>query len=370
MQSQPLNEKRKNALQRCLQLLAGKRLLARLFSVVNLGFDGQKRPPKPLQTVCIALPKIDNINRLNLLVVSFALWGCQGPQQSDKESSTDTLQVDSSKIIQPKSKETDSVKAVQEPKETSDESTTQPLGLKTIKDFELNGRKRATKINDSRFAEFLKAFTIYQNSANDSLFHHPDYDLWNTLVYSPDDVVSSEALHFRDSVREIGFVVAASEGSIYLDKDPNFLIRFSPYLSKRMNSFLTEYNEDIWHPFTEDNSIMVSTEEHIRRIVFWENFSKENPDFELPDYASRTFRFLLFRFMMGTGNSAIHDWGNPPRVRPEVIESFQRVIDDNPSSTSAKYLNDYLNFLEKKNFIWDRTFNEYGREKFPEMYGN
>ncbi len=203
--------------------------------------------------------------------------------------------------------------------------------------------------------------------SNDLLYEHPNYDIWNTLAYTPDGEVAQEALDFRDSVKDIGFTVSATEGLIFLYKDPEFLTLFSPFLSERLNSFLVEYKKDIIFPFTQDNSIIVSTDEHIRRMMFWEDFSKSHPDFELPEYANNEFRFLLFKFILGTGNSAIHDWGDIPKIRSEVIESYNRVISDYPNAISAKY----LNFLEEQNFTWNRIpFNEYGRGKFPDMYGN
>lgn len=308
--------------------------------------------------------------KLSIVLIAFVLIGCQNSHQKREETSSNEQPLDTAQTTEKVIAKADTVESVLEVEIDSSNLTPEPLGLSTLRDFELNGYQRSKRMNDSLFIEFLKSFTKYQNSSNDILFKHPKYDTWNTIAYSPNGEISPEAINFQDSVKEIGFVVASSEGSIFLDKDPDFLNRFSQYLSDRMNAFLVEYNADILNPYAEDNSIIISRTEHIRRMMFWEDFSKKHPDFELPEYANNEFRYLLFFFMLGTGNSAIHDWGDPPKVRPEVIESYKKVVREHPNSTAAEYLTDYLNFLEQKDFIWDRSFDsDYGREKFPDMYG-
>lgn len=307
--------------------------------------------------------------KLSIVLIAFVLISCQNSNQKREETSSNEQPLDTAQTTEKVIAKTDTVESAIEVEIDSSDLTPEPLGLSTLRNFELNGNQRSKKMNDSLFIEFLKAFTIYQNSANDLLFDHPMYDTWNTLAYSPDNKVAPEATVFEDSVKEIGFMVAMTEGSIYLGKDPQFLSRFRPYLSERMKDFLIEYQEDISNPFMDDGSIVIPITELIRRMMFWEDFSKYE-DFELPDYAIGEFEKYLVNLMLGTGNTPIHDWSDSLKVRPEMIKTYKTVIDQYPDSKASEYLKDYLIYLEQKKYRYDNSFHKYGREKFPSMYGN
>jgi hypothetical protein len=171
------------------------------------------------------------------------------------------------------------------------------LGLVVLKDFEQDGENRSTETNDSLFIEFLKSFTNYQNNMNDRLFDDPNYDTYNTLIYTNQDLIDPKAKEFEDSVNSIGFYVSASEGMIFLEKDPQFLKTFSIYLSGRMNTFRAQYSKEIQYPLSEDGGIIISTAEHINRMLFWEKFANDHKSFELPSYASDQFE-------MGSSNNS------------------------------------------------------------------
>ena len=301
--------------------------------------------------------------KLSIVLIIFVLIGCQNSQHKREDDSSNKQLLDTAQTTEKAIAITDTVESTLEVEIDLSDLMPESLGLSTLKDFKLNGNQRSKSINDSLFIEFLKGFTTYQNSANNLLFNHPKYDIWNTLAYSPDNKI------FEDSIKKMGFIVAMTEGLIYLDKDPQFLSRFRPYLSERMNDFLIEYQKDISNPFMDDGSIMISITELIRRMMFWEDFSKYE-DFEFPNYSNGEFEKYLFILMLGTGNTPIHDWSDSSTIRPEMIETYNSVIEEYPDSKASEYLKDYLIYLEQKSYRYDGSFHEYGEEKFPSMYGN
>ncbi|MEO1254718.1 MAG: hypothetical protein AAFY41_07525 [Bacteroidota bacterium] len=305
--------------------------------------------------------------RLTFIIAVFGLLSCQSRTNSqNSEQTTEFQEPDSIET----NLETQQQKLTElEPDSTSDKSQL-PSGLAVLGDFKQNAENRSNKVNDSLFVEFLKSFTTYQNSMNDLLFDDPMYDTYNTLVYADDNLVDPKAREFEDSVQTMGFYISTSEGMIFLEKDPQFLEKFSNYLSERMNTFRIQYSKEIQYPLAEDGGIIISTDEHIKRMLFWEKFAKNNTDFELPDYANDQFEMYLFYLMFGMDNTPIHDWSDSLKIRPEVVETYNNIIDRFPNSDAVSYLTDYLNYLEQKNFKYDRSFDEYGRQKFPEMYGN
>lgn len=307
--------------------------------------------------------------RLTFIIIVFGLFSCQSRTNSQNGEQTTKLQKPDSIEVNHEPANEVSTELEPEPKSESDKPEL-PLGLTVLEDFEQNGKARSTEINDSLFVEFLKSFTTYQNHMNDQLFDDPMYDTYNTLVYADEDLVDPKAKEFEDSVENIGFYVSSSEGMIFLEKDPQFLEKFSMYLSVRMNKFRIQYSKEIQYPLAEDGGIIISTDEHIKRMLFWEKFANDNTDFELPNYANDQFEMYLFYLMFGMDNTPVHDWSDSLQIRPEVIATYKQIIVEHPNSKATKYLKDYMNYLEQKNFKYDRSFDEYGREKFPEMYGN
>lgn len=307
--------------------------------------------------------------RILITIIVIFLFGCQNKQNSkDKGQSSDIITTESElndefTVIEP-----DTPKRNQEQKPNSKKSEL-PLGLSTLRDFEQNGNNRTVKENDSLFIEFLTSFTTYQNNMNDLLFDDPNYDTYNTLIYADKNLVNPMAKEYEDSVRKVGFYVSMSEGMIFLEKDPQFLSKFSEYLSEQMNQFREQYSKEIEYPLAEDAGIIINSEELIKRMLFWEKFAKGNIDFELLVYANDQFEMHLFYFMFGMDNTPIHDWSDSLGIRPDVIEDYKLVIKRYPNSRSAEYLIDYLDFIDQKSYKYDKSFNEFGREKFPGMYG-
>lgn len=253
--------------------------------------------------------------------------------------------------------------------ETEYHKLRRPLGLEVLEDFEKNGEKRSKQVNDRLFIEFLKSFNAYQNEMNERLYDDSNYETYNTLIYADKEMIEPEAKEFEDSVKNLGFYVSASEGMIFLEKDPQFLKRFAKYLSEPMNTFRNQYSKEILSPMASDGGLIISTKEQIQRMLFWERFAYQHSDFELPNYANEQFKMYLFYLMFGMDNTPIHDWSDSLNIRPEVIKTYKQIIEEYPKSDAVPYLIDYLDFLEQKNFKYDRSFNEYGRRKFPDMYG-
>lgn len=245
------------------------------------------------------------------------------------------------------------------------------VSLLTLKDFKKNGYLRSSKNNDSLFVEFLINFTTYQNNVNDSLYSDPNYDTYNTLIYSDEKLIDPKAKELESIIKEYGFFISSSEGTIFFEKDPSFLNNFTTYLSERMNVFKKQYIKEIKFPIAKDGAIIISTKELIERMLFWENFAVTNKNFELPEYAQVEFEMNLFYLMFGMDNTPIFDWNSQPyTIRPELIKEFERVIEEHPKSKSVKYLEDYLVFIKDKKFIHTKEFDEYARTKFPKMFGN
>lgn len=328
--------------------------------------------PSQRDHIPIRYPQLRKKMRIIFIILAIGLISCQNKTEvkiTEKKINIELKSVDSKKVdlINDVSNST-YLSPISKPKYLLSKNS---ISLLTLKDFKKNGDLRSTKNNDSLFVEFLINFTTYQNNLNDSLYRDPNYETYNTLIYSDKTLIDPKAKELESIIKEYGFFVSSSEGTIFFEKDPSFLNNFTTYLSERMNVFKKQYIKEIKFPITADGAIIISTKELIERMLFWENFATTNKNFELPKYAQVEFEMNLFYLMFGIDNTPIFDWNSQTyTIKSELIKAFERVIEEHPESKSVKYLEEYLVFIEDKKFIYSKEFDEYARMKFPKRFGN
>lgn len=320
----------------------------------------------------IRYPQLRKKMRIIFIILAIGLISCQNKTEvkiTEKKTNSELKSVDLKKV--------DLINDVSNSKDFSSISKSKYLlsensvSLLTLKDFKKNGDLRSTKNNDSLFMEFLINFTSYQNILNDSLYRDPNYETYNTLIYSDETLIDPKAKVLESIINEYGFFISSSEGAIFFEKNPSFLNNFTIYLSETMNVFKKQYIKEIKFPILADGAIIISTKELIDRMLFWEKFASSNKNFELTEYAQVEFEMNLFYLMFGIDNTPIFDWNSQPyTIKSELIKAFERVIEEHPESKSVKYLEDYLVFIEDKKFIYNKEFDEYARMKFPKKFEN
>lgn len=229
-------------------------------------------------------------------------------------------------------------------------------------------RKKFTPNRDSLFARLILELPGYLEGANQTLYEDPAYEIYSAAVYE------SMAQHlpawnrFKDSLSLQGLKVESEEGVLYIREDPEFLAKFLTGLSEPMNTFGKQYLFELRNPFWADASIMVSVDEHSRRLLFWDEFTARNKDFQLYDYAFNRFEAYLYFLMFGTDNTPIYTWEEPRRVRDELIDTFTRYAENHPESQSAPLLREYLLFLEERDYKFQQSaYSEFAHQLMPSM---
>lgn len=227
---------------------------------------------------------------------------------------------------------------------------------------------RQSEEKDRLFAELINGFPLFLESVNESLYERSDYEALATAFSESENNNLPHWQRFIDSIGTLGLKVGASEGVIYLKEDPDFIRSFLPELSPTMKVFADQYLYELENPFWVDANILVSVEEHQRRMLFWDRFSREHRDFSLYDDAHRRYEAYLYILMFGSDNTPIFDWEESKPIRTELIEAYRRIVKAHADSQATPLLREYLLLIEENEFRYDRTqYEEFARRNFPNL---
>jgi hypothetical protein len=154
-----------------------------------------------------------------------------------------------------------------------------------------------------------------------------------------------------------GFHIYQNEGRYYLNEQPDFLVRhFCDYITDASRLFLNKTSEEEKEGWINDMFLEISWQKLGERVVWWEKFIQENPDFIRCEKAERLFYLYLAVFMKGVGGSEIfsieHPNPNVPRVlNSNVKKAYEQYIKDYSNKClSACLIRNYYQILRKNNF--------------------
>lgn len=203
---------------------------------------------------------------------------------------------------------------------------------------------------DKAFIELLKVQTTIQNNYNNYIYEFDGYDKIESIIYSNENLHTKEAKEFKKYVYENGFVIQTPEGTIFIEKDPDFLLKkFSPFLSEVMNLYLKQYCLEIKEPFGEDGGITISFDDFKQRVLFWEDFKNEHQNFVLPKYAKNQYEYYFHHLLDGADNTPAFDW-QTKKLSDSYRIVYNEIILENPESETSIILKKYIELLEKNQF--------------------
>lgn len=147
-----------------------------------------------------------------------------------------------------------------------------------------------------------------------------------------------------------GIMVILTEGSAYLEPNIRFLLEsFKPYLSETMQSFLKLRIIDTENPAAKDAAIVIPFNELAERIVSWEKFIIQNPEFVSIDEAKEIYNNYIYFYLTGLDNTSIYSYENKT-LKEEVKQNYMEFIEKYPETKSGAIVKEYLKILERSNF--------------------
>jgi hypothetical protein len=151
---------------------------------------------------------------------------------------------------------------------------------------------------------------------------------------------------YVENLRKNGYDISMTESTSYVEEDRDYIkVNFYSALSPRMVVYLEQLNKENKEGYCDDGSIMIGNTELIDRIVWWENFNKENKTFlfrELPYHRQQMYTSGL---IAGEDNSPLLDDKNELNIY--FRNAYDYLFNKYADSESAKLLKPYYAALIK-----------------------
>ena len=231
--------------------------------------------------------------------------------------------------------------------------------------------KSDKKLCDSAFVLFHKLYEVIENQV--------DYLVYTNPVYAelPCDAYDEEGKELpRDKritalenrLKKHGLRLECWEGFPGATGERAFIAKhFYQFVSPEMKTFLEGLRKESDHLLSVDAGISISEEAYADRLVWWENFNKEHPDFIMSERAKYIQRYLFTYFLTGMDNTPAINY--PDENDPEKMELdsyFVKAYD----YLNKKYPNSESNALVKPYKMTVLKNDAAKRERLVKTYTN
>lgn len=152
-----------------------------------------------------------------------------------------------------------------------------------------------------------------------------------------------------------GFKLVALEGSFYPYIDYEFLKKYSDNISPEyldyVNIMATESNKI----FSRDAALTISWDELALRLINCEEFLVSYPSDSIRKKAvGDLYMNYLVSYIIGQNNTPTYSYENK-EIKPEVLESYSKLITDYPDNVTARLIRKYQEILSGTKNIVDDT---------------
>ena len=165
-------------------------------------------------------------------------------------------------------------------------------------------------------------------------------------------------------INHYGYKFDMIEGVILVSvADPRFILNnFSGLISHSLKLYITKVLEEIDTAGNPDAAINNSPDEIANRLLWWENFINNNPDFFLIDDCYSTYDGYLYTLMLGTvSNPAFNS--TDQKLNEKFKKAYEKIINHHKGTKAATMITQYYNILKKNNFINNKEAVKFA-EKF------
>jgi len=199
---------------------------------------------------------------------------------------------------------------------------------------------------DSTYIIFNYIFYTAVNAFNDSLeLKYPD--ILEKIEKGINDQSTKE---FKKCLDVCGLSLLNSEGSYYVDeKDDYYYDLFKGKVSTALNEYLKIRNKEIIQGYSEDADLLIGFDDLYERVVTWENFIIQYPDFFLLKDAEFNYTSYLSTLITGTDNSQTFD-SETQHLFPGIKRLYERIISHKDGKKSTKVISDYFELLKENDF--------------------
>lgn len=224
------------------------------------------------------------------------------------------------------------------------------IGLYSIRVYEQWLRQNLSKMSfeeiDAAYVSFREFYYNEINQYNDQLETiYPDL---NERMNEPDDPKMKELMKLLELC---GSELLQSEGFYYIDQRSDYFQSiFREDASSEMKEYLEIRSKELKEGFSEDAGLLITFEQLYNRVVTWEKYLAENPDFILNEEIKGTLSMYLSTLMTGMDNTPAFDY-ETGKLLPELQFIYSKAIQKNDNCNSTKVLRKYFEHLKANNFV-------------------
>lgn len=199
---------------------------------------------------------------------------------------------------------------------------------------------------DSTYIIFNYIFYTAVNAFNDSLeLKYPQ--LLEKFEKGLNDQSTRE---FKKCLDLCGLSLLSSEGSYYVDeKDDYYYDLFKGKVTPALNEYLKIRNKEIKQGYSDDADLLIGFDDLYERVVTWEDFMTQYPDFFLLKDAEFNYTSYLSTLITGTDNSETFD-SETQNLYPGIKRLYEKIISHNDGKKSTKVISDYYELLKRNDF--------------------
>lgn len=208
--------------------------------------------------------------------------------------------------------------------------------------------------NQSTRDSAFSVFKDFYNKIDQILDNNRDVTIsYDSLITDSNGHLPSLSQHlmaYAQTLKDNGFKVYQSEGAPYIGQDLDFEAKwFYAYLSAPLKEFLTQLNKEEKEGFSADGGLIISPEQLADRTVWWENFAKKHPQTIVGRPALENWRSYLGTMLIGMNNSPVTESGHSENLNPYYQVAYSRIINNYPTTQTAKLVSPYFKLLTDKN---------------------
>ena len=161
-------------------------------------------------------------------------------------------------------------------------------------------------------------------------------------------------------VNHYGFKFDTIEGLILISvSDPKFILEnFSGLISPGLKSYITKVIEEVDTAENLDAVANSSPDEIANRLLWWENFIKNNQNFFLIDDCFSTYDGYLYTLMLGSySNPAFNP--EDQKLKKKFKAAYEKIINHHKGTRAAAIIAEYYSILKKNDFVINRDAIKY-----------
>lgn len=224
------------------------------------------------------------------------------------------------------------------------------IGLYSIRVYEQWLRQNLSKMSfeeiDAAYISFREFYYNEINQYNEQLETlYPDM---LERMNEPDDKEMKELMAM---LQLCGSELLQSEGFFYVDQRYDYFKSiFSEHASSEMKEYLEIRSKELKEGFSEDAGLLITFEQLYDRVVVWEKFLADNPEFILNEEVKGMLSMYLSTLMTGMDNSPAFDY-ETGKLLTELQFIYSKAIQKNDNRNSTKVLRKYFDHLKANGFV-------------------